>query len=260
MNPSSRIFVALDTHKMQAAVEATAPTGCAFKFGLRMIHGLGTPTALTHLLELGATELFCDAKLHDIPNTVSDAVREIARQRVEWTNVMCLGGAKMMAAAVEAANKVADSTGHRTRILGVTILTSHSFEDLVQLGILNDPQLAITGPEAETYKQRLIEARVVTLALLAQEAGLDGVIASPREAAAIRAHCGPDFEIVTPGIRSGNEPPDDQKRTATAAEAIKNGATRLVIGRPILKALDPAAAAKQFMAEVEAALTTTQST
>ncbi|MBI4092515.1 MAG: orotidine-5'-phosphate decarboxylase [Candidatus Kerfeldbacteria bacterium] len=205
-------------------------------------------------------EIFLDAKLHDIPNTVADAVTEIAQHRVEWTNVHCLGGSTMMKAAVAAANKVADSTGHRTRILGVTLLTSHSFEDLVQLGILNDPQLAITGPEAETYKQRMIEARVVTLALLAQEAGLDGVIASPREATAIRRACGPDFEIVTPGIRSGNEPPDDQARTATAAEAIRNGASRLVIGRPILNAPDPAAAAKQFMAEVEAALTTTQST
>lgn len=260
MNFGSRIFVALDTDDAGSAVSATAPTGCAYKFGLKQIHGLGTPEAVNYLRGLGARELFCDAKLNDIPNTVSDAITEIAQQRVEWTNVMCLGGAKMMASAVEAASQVAKATGHRTRILGVTILTSLGFKDLVELGLINDPQLANgDSEESKRFKQALITGLVVRLAKLAQDVDLDGVIASPREAASIRKACGPDFEIVTPGIRSGNEPPDDQARTATATEAIKNGATRLVIGRPILKAADPAAAARQFAAEVEAALTTMQS-
>lgn len=254
MNSGSRIFVALDTDDVGSAVTATASTGCGYKFGLKQIHGLGTPKAVNYLRGLGARELFCDAKPHDIPNTVADAVTKIALRRVEWTNVMCLGGLKMMQAAVVASQQVFKSSGHRIKILGVTILTSHSFEDLVELGLINDPQL-VNGDseEAKRFKQMLIAGLVVRLAKLAQQAGLDGVIASPREAKAIRQACGPDFEIVTPGIRSGSEPPDDQARTATATEAIQNGATRLVIGRPILKAPDPAAAARQFAAEAAAA-------
>jgi orotidine-5'-phosphate decarboxylase len=141
---------------------------------------------------------------------------------------------KMMKAAREAADRAADTRGSRPLVIAVTVLTSFDEEGFRATGV-----------------NRPIAAQVEALVAMAQEAGLDGVVASPHEIAAIRTRCGPQFQIVTPGIRTGAVGPgDDQARTMSAADAVRAGATYVVVGRPILRAADPAAAAAEIAAAI----------
>jgi len=176
-------------------------------------------------------EVFLDLKFHDIPNTVAKAMLEAARLGVQLANLHALGGYEMMETA---ANAVRDEFGDdRPRLLAVTILTSSTAETLQRVGI-----------------EHSVDQMVVRLARLAQEAGMDGVVASPREIGLIRQACGPDFLIVTPGVRPSFAALDDQKRIMTPADAVKNGADYLVIGRPIAKADDPVVAAEMIVDEI----------
>jgi orotidine-5'-phosphate decarboxylase len=197
-----------------------------FKIGLELLFAGGADLAW-HLARNGQ-RVFVDAKLHDIPNTVERAVAQIAAHGATFLTVHAQDR-KMLEAAVRGRG------GSATRLLGVTVLT--------HLGSADEMKSGVTLAD-------IVSAR----ARMAREAGLDGVICSPQEAARLCAEAGPDFLIVTPGIRSAAAPRDDQSRVATAAEAIAAGADYLVVGRPILQAADPRAAADAFTTEIAEAL------
>ena len=200
------------------------------------------------LRQLGAG-IFLDLKYHDIPTTVGGAVSAAVKLTgVRLLDVHALGGLEMMRVAAKARNESALLEAQRPKLLGVTILTSMDNGSLRTVGI--------AGPAS---------SRAVKLARLAQRAGLDGVVASPKEVRAIRRGCGKGFLIVVPGIRpevgegSGRKAKrkaDDQARVATPAEAIRAGADYLVIGRPITAAPDPEAAARAILEEIGSALPT----
>lgn len=180
--------------------------------------------------------LFLDLKFHDIPNTVAAAVRQAMSCAPFMINVHAQGGAEMLRAAAEAAAEEATRLGiDRPKVLGVTVLTSLDDDDLAQLG---------QGPAADQVRR---------LAGICQDNGLDGVVCSAFEAAALRTQCGADFTLVVPGIRPGTSAADDQKRVMGPGEAITAGADYLVIGRPITGSPDPAAAARAIAAEITAA-------
>jgi len=202
-----------------------------FKVGSQLFTAEG-PAAVEKLAAAGFG-IFLDLKFHDIPNTVTGSITAAARlPGVRLITLHALGGVQMM----RAARKAAGSGGARPLLLGVTILTSLDSAALVPLGI--------SGPVAE---------RVIELAKLAQASGLDGVVASAQDVAAIRAACGPELKIVVPGIRPAAADVGDQARVATAAEAVRSGADYLVVGRPITAAGDPVAAAKTIRAEIDGA-------
>lgn len=224
------LFVALDTPDLgQARALATAvkPHVGGLKVGLEFITALG-PDGVRAIAELGLP-VFADVKFHDIPNTVAGAARAIASLDIAMFNVHAAGGEAMMQAAIAA---VADRSP-RPRILGVTVLTSLGDEELATIGQL--------GPASE---------QVARLALLAKSSGLDGVVASAREIAAIRRLCGDDFLIVTPGIRPAGAELADQRRVVTPADAMRAGADILVVGRPITAARDPEAAARTIADQI----------
>ena len=185
------------------------------------------PDLVTRLVERGLS-VFLDLKWHDIPNTVREAVAAARELGVRMATVHTLGGADMMSAAAE-------SSGRDMDIVGVTVLTSHTSASFGQATGRSDPDL-------------LTDA--IRLGRNALQAGLGGVVCSPREAQALRQELGTTALIVVPGIRRGSDPADDQRRTATPREAAQAGATHLVIGRPILKAADPARAWDELMAEL----------
>jgi orotidine-5'-phosphate decarboxylase len=194
------------------------------------------PEAVRKIGALGPG-IFLDLKYHDIPNTVAGAVTAAcALPGVRLLNVHATGGVAMMQAGAEAL-AMARIRGARPQLIGVTILTSLDHKALKQVGIAGDPA-----------------ARVRSLALLARSAGLDGVVASPLEVRRIRRACGPRFLIVVPGVRpaqaDGTQRLDDQARVATPAEAIRAGADYLVVGRPIVAAADPRAAAQAIVQEI----------
>ena len=232
-----RILVALDVDAAaHAAALAEALRGVVggFKVGKQLFTAEG-PTIVRALAERG-DRVFLDLKFHDIPNTVAGAVASAATTGAWMVNVHASGGRKMMEAAAAAAAAAAARLGRdRPVVIGVTVLTS-----------LDDSQLRETGVE------RPLLDHVVHLARLAQDSGLDGVVASPQEIAAIREACGPEFLIVTPGIRPESAAPaaDDQARTMSARQAVAAGASYLVIGRPITAAADPRAAAQQIAAQL----------
>ena len=223
------IFCAIDTIDVaRAAMLARALGGGAvggIKLGLEFFVANG-PRGVAEVLPAG-TDLFLDLKLHDIPNTVAGAVRAASFLSPYLLTVHCAGGGAMMRAAADTAAATAADPARRTRIIGVTVLTS-----------LDDADLAATGQAGPAADQ----AR--RLALLARESGLDGVVCSPHEVAMLRAECGPGFLLVVPGIRPAGAALGDQKRVMTPADAIAAGADHLVIGRPITEAPDPAAAAR----------------
>jgi orotidine-5'-phosphate decarboxylase len=233
MMEPDRLIVALDVPTAAAAealVARLGGLGVAFKVGSHLFTAAG-PGLVAAMVRRGA-KVFLDLKYHDIPNTVGAAAREAARLGAFMLNVHALGGAEMMRAARDgAATGAAMARTPRPLVIAVTVLTSHTEASLREaLG-------ADVG----------LEEQAVRLAVQARAAGLDGVVASPHEVAAIRAACGAGFAIVTPGIRLPGAPPDDQRRTMTPAEAIRAGADYLVVGRPILQAADPAGAARAIL-------------
>jgi orotidine-5'-phosphate decarboxylase len=222
MTRGPRIIVALDFPARAPAlalVEGLDPGLCRVKVGKEMFTRFGP--AFVEELRVRGFEVFLDLKYHDIPNTVAAACAAAADLGVWMVNLHASGGRRMMAAARECL--VGRSAP--PLLIAVTILTSLGAEDLAEVGFTGDPQ-----------------SNVLRLAKLAESAGLDGVVCSPREAAAIRAAAGADFALVTPGVRPAAADVDDQKRVMTPADAIKAGSTYLVVGRPITAAADPLAA------------------
>ena len=245
MLAKEKIIVALDVPSAVAAVQVAEKLHGhvgVFKVGLEVFTAEG-PVVARYLVAAGE-QVFLDLKFHDIPNTVRAAAHQAGMLGVNLLTVHASGGRKMMEAAVEGARAAAKARGvaQPTRILAVTALTSLAAGDLGEVGFQGSP-----------------EEVVVRLARLAQAAGVDGVVASPREIAVIRQACGANFLIVTPGIRPAAGAVNDQARTATPASAIRAGADYLVIGRPITGASDPAAAADAIAAEMASAPAVIQS-
>ena len=241
-HPRSSLIVALDFDSLSTALkfaEQVVDLVGMFKIGGQLFTSAG-PEAVRQVAKLGA-DLFLDLKFHDIPNTVAGAVLATAAlPRLQLVNVHALGGTAMMHAAAQAVSAGVPMGADRPRLLAVTLLTSMDAKTVRDVGIGGPPK-----------------SRVLKLAMLAQKAGVDGVVASVQEAKAIRKACGRDFLIVTPGVRpkeKAEEPKkDDQARTATPREAIRAGADFIVVGRPILAAADPRAAAQEVVDEIAAA-------
>jgi orotidine-5'-phosphate decarboxylase len=218
------IFVALDVRSVERALALAAavkPYVGGLKVGLEFINACG-PEGVRKIVASGLP-VFADVKLHDIPNTVAAAMRALAPLAPALINVHASGGSAMMRAAAKAAAEFTP----RPKVLAVTVLTSLEAADLEALGVSCTP----------------IE-QVLRLARLAQDAGLDGVVCSPQEISEVRSACGPDFLIVTPGVRPAGATLGDQRRVMAPGEALVAGANFLVIGRPITAEADPAAAAK----------------
>jgi orotidine-5'-phosphate decarboxylase len=233
-DPKDHIFVALDTQDLsRAAALAQSLSGevGGVKVGKEFFtaHGPDGVRAVA-----GGEPLFLDLKFHDIPNTVARALRAAMHLRPAIVNVHASGGPAMMEAAADAVREAAeDLEVERPLLIGVTVLTSLDGADLEAVGQ--------RGPVAE---------QAVRLARLVRSCGLDGVVCSPHEIAALRAACGPDFALVVPGIRPTWAVSGDQKRVMTPADALAAGADYLVIGRPITGADDPPAAARRIVAEL----------
>jgi orotidine-5'-phosphate decarboxylase len=228
-----KILVALDVESGAEAIrlaDTLRDVVGGFKIGSRLFTSEG-PSIVRTLTERH-DRVFLDLKFHDIPNTVATAVAAATELGVWMVNVHAAGGAAMMRAAHAAAHETAARRGTTPPlVIAVTVLTS-----------MSQGALAETGVVIELMDQ------VLRLAELTREAGLDGVVASPRETAAIRRRCGAKFAIVTPGIRGGTADASkgDQERTMSPAEAIEAGASYLVVGRPIIAAPDPRAAAERI--------------
>ena len=241
-----KLLVALDVDtaaEARALADQLRGVAGGFKIGSRLFTSHG-PSIVEELASRG-DRVFLDLKFHDIPNTVAGAVAAATRLGVWMVNVHASGGDAMMRAAIDAAREESARRSHPAPlVIAVTVLTS-----------LNDTVLDAIGVHASMAEQ------VGRLAALAQAAGLDGVVASPQEIGLIRARCGAAFAIVTPGVRGGAAAAsakgaaakDDQQRTLSAGEAVAAGASYLVVGRPIIAAADPRAAAERIAAECRAA-------
>ena len=238
MNPKDRIILALDVDTHAEAlklVKELAPYVGAFKIGMQLFNSIG-PSIVQEVNQLGG-RVFVDLKFHDIPNTVGAAGKVLTRQQCFMFNVHAAGGREMMQKAADDAQAEASVLGIAAPIiLAVTVLTS-----------ISDQQL-----KEEMYVERLnVQELAVKWALMAKESGLNGVVCSPREITAIRAACGSDFKIVTPGIRPRWSEANDQKRITTPRDALDLGADYMVIGRPITKADNPRDAAMRIIEELE---------
>ena len=231
MNP---ILVALDVESSDRAIalaDTLRGSVGGFKIGKQLFTAAG-PSMVRELTSRG-DRVFLDLKFHDIPNTVAGAVQSAVATGAWMVNVHASGGSAMMKAAAEAARKTAETLGLPCPlVIAVTVLTSSSQETLSDIGVASP-----------------VAAQVERLARLTQSAALDGVVASPQEIELVRAACGERFAIVTPGIRGSGDAKGDQHRTASAAGALAAGASYLVIGRPIIAAPDPKAAAARIAAE-----------
>ena len=231
MDPSDRIFVALDTSDLDKALalaEGLRGLVGGVKLGQEFFTAQG-PTGVDAVTALGLP-VFLDLKFHDIPATVSRAVGAALALKLFMLNVHASGGEAMMWAAADAAGLAGDE---RPLVVAVTVLTSLWSGDLVATGIDDN-----------------IEDQVLRLAALAENCDLDGVVCSPREVAALRRERGPDFKLVVPGIRPTWAATDDQKRVETPADTVAAGADYLVIGRPITESQDPADAARRIADEI----------
>ena len=222
---NSPVVVALDYAERAPALELVSrlsPELCRLKVGKELFTRCGPD--LVEVLQGKGFEVFLDLKYHDIPNTVAGAVRAAAEMGVWMLNVHAGGGRRMMEAAAEALQ----SGSHKPILIAVTVLTSMSQEDFVELGY------------SET-----VEQRVMRLAALAQSSGMDGVVCSAQEASALKRERGDGFCLVTPGIRLAGDASGDQRRVVTPGEAVGNGAHYLVIGRSITAAKNPLKALEQ---------------
>ena len=237
MSPASeKIILALDVETFEEAehfVKTLSNTIGIFKVGKQLFTRCGPK--IIEMVHDHKGKVFLDLKYHDIPNTVARAVEEAVKLKVFMLTIHAMGGMKMMQEAVASSISSARTiAAPPPLIVAVTILTSLKQEDLGAIGI-----------------DLPIEEAVSRLAVLAKQAGVNGVVASAQEAQRIKAACGNDFIIVTPGIRPQDTSLDDQKRAVTPKEALRAGSSFMVIGRPILKAKDPLKAAQEIAREVE---------
>jgi len=229
VQPRDRLIVALDVSTAAAAREVVAKIGDSvriYKIGMQLFTAEGP--AIVRELVSADKRVFLDLKYHDIPNTVSGAVKEAAKLGVSMLTVHAAGGEKMLQAAVDSARTNPDLI-----VLAVTVLTSLGDSDLNQIGM-----------------QGKTEESVLRLAEMALRSGCHGVVASAREAAPLRSKLGRDFVIVTPGVRLSESAAGDQVRVATPAAAIAAGSDYVVVGRPITEASDPAAQAKTVIEQI----------
>jgi orotidine-5'-phosphate decarboxylase len=236
MNQNDKLILALDVAELEYAIDVVDKTGSyidIFKVGLELFTIAG-PSILNEIHKRGK-RVFLDLKFHDIPTTVARAGVAAARQGVFMFNVHASGGLDMMRRCRdEVVNVCLKENINRPRIIGVTVLTSMS-QDIMK---------------AELGIQHSLDTHVRHLAGMSLKAGLDGVVASGREAVKIKGHCGNNFMIVTPGIRPSWAPADDQSRTMTPKEALRAGADYLVIGRAILNQPDPVKAIELIQQEI----------
>lgn len=265
MEARDKIIVALDVDNLNKAlelVEKLHPYVGYFKVGLELLTSEGAPKVVRAVKEAGG-KIFYDGKFKDIPNVVAGAARAVTRLDVQMFSVHCLGGPTMMKKAREVVEEEARLQGvARPLVLGVTLLTSLDYQDLVKMRFMEPLSIDILKEIAEARKSSRIQKLVYDLALLAQESGLDGVIASPQEVQVIRGYSVPrdyprisqEFLVVTPGVRPFWAVTGDQKRVMAPSEAIKAGADYLVIGRPITQPPaeigSPANAAKKIAEEI----------
>ena len=230
------IIVALDLPTAEQAIalaEQVAPAVGAFKIGKELFTAVG-PDIVRRIRATGAS-VFLDLKFHDIPNTVAKAVASAVRLDVQMLTIHTSGGSEMMRAAEESAQKTAAQAGlNAPLVLGVTVLTSSDANTLAEIGCDPNP-----GKQVER------------LAKLAVASGLRGLVCSPLEIAQLRQMLPASVQLVTPGIRTGAEKADDQKRTLTPREAMDAGASWLVIGRPITAATDPREAAEKILVSLK---------
>jgi orotidine-5'-phosphate decarboxylase len=225
-----KLIVALDvstTAEAQGIVASVGDSALIYKVGMQLYTAEG-PQVVRDLVTSGR-RVFLDLKYHDIPNTVAAAVHEAARLGVSFLTVHATGSGKMLRAAADAAR----AANPALIVLAVTVLTSLAESDLGQVGI-----------------QGTVVDEVLRLAALALENGCQGIVASGREASALRKNLGNDFVIVTPGVRPAGAGHADQARVLTPAGAIAAGASYIVVGRPITEATDPAATARSILAQI----------
>lgn len=231
-----RLIVALDVSTMDAMKSIVSSLGDSvsfYKVGMELFYAEGDQTV--RYLQSQGKHVFLDLKLHDIPNTVAHGVSSLTRLGANLITIHGQGGPIMMKAAAQAARESAEQLGiERPKLLAITVLTSFDDEAWTSIG----GQLPISN-------------QVIRLAKLAKESGMDGVVCSALEAKMIREACGPDFLIITPGIRPSFAATNDQKRIATPASALADGASRLVIGRPITQAANPQEAVRLIIEEME---------
>jgi len=226
----AKIVIALDFADAKPALEFVQqidPKLCRVKVGKELFTAAG-PQLIEQLVKRDFS-VFLDLKFHDIPNTVAKACEAASRLGVWMLNVHASGGLAMMQAAREGVNK----SGHDPLLIAVTVLTSMAEAELAQVGV-----------------QGTLLDHVKRLALLTQQAGLDGVVCSAQEASMLRAACGSDFCLVTPGIRPADAAKDDQTRIVTPTQALSLGASYLVIGRPITQAANPLQALEQIIKSI----------
>lgn len=230
MTQPATIYAAIDTNNLDHAIELAkeiGPITGGFKLGMEFCNSFGPQGVQAITKACPTADLFIDLKFHDIPNTVAKAVKTISESlKPAYLNIHAGGGFEMMRAAKEAC-------APHSKLLAVTILTSMNEDEMRNVGY-----------------QTNIQAQVHKMALLAKEAGCDGVVCSAHEIEIIRKACGKDFIFMVPGIRPAGADQDDQHRIMTPRQALSKGATHLVIGRPITQAADPAAAAAAIMADI----------
>ncbi len=231
---NSRVIVPLDFPDQQQALDLCqqlSPDDCKLKIGKELFTRTG-PALVEKLIEDGY-DVFLDLKYHDIPNTVAQACKAAADLGVWMLNVHASGGRQML----EAAREAVEGCTNKPVLIAVTVLTSMNEAELSALGV-----------------KRSLPEQVMHLAAMTKEAGLDGVVCSAQEASQLKQTLGPEFCLVTPGIRPASAAQDDQKRIMTPAKAIQAGSHYLVIGRPITRAEDPGAALAAINAEISANL------
>jgi len=242
---SNPVYCAVDTVDLAQAARlirsvagGARPAVGGIKLGLEFFLAHGAPGvryAFPAPVRATGVGFFLDLKLHDIPNTVAGGIRAVVELEPTFVTLHTVGGTAMMKAAAETAAAEAKRLGvARPKLLGVTVLTSLDKSDLDATGVSAEPT-----------------AQAVRLAALARASGLDGVVCSPHEIAALRKACGKEFVLMVPGIRPAGSASGDQKRVMTPKQAVALGANHLVIGRPITEAADPDSAAQAIARELE---------